>query len=1034
MRVQFDLFNRRRIPSLILCNPNGEELYALPMAKNRSLSMSLNDLSELTFELPKYENSDEITPYYDVIKTRRVIKLEDVGQFLITKVEVENDGVVEIKKVTCKGLEFELSSKNLDLLEGTYNFYDPSNPAKSLMHIIMGYLPTWSIEEVDSKLWGIWRTFDIKDNNIYNFLMGDVQEAYDCVFVFDTFKRKIKAVKTSNLPKKTDIFMSNRNLMKDLRITENADNIITALDVYGDGELSIRTVNPMGTPTIYNFSHFATTEWMSQGLIDAITKWQKKIEEAEKEYARLLTLIKNQNNKLATLQNELVNLNIEKKALEQKHSLAVVAGDNKNCEKYKGQITGKEKEIKAKEKQIKDKENEISQTNTSLSNISKSLSFENNFTVEQIKELNPFIYQSSIQNTNYAVTNLTTIEERQEMMYSLYNWGKQELNKSCQPIWEFNIDAINFLNLIEYKETSSQLELGSEVIIEVDRHKDLFATALLLGYRIDLDSFDNLELEFSSVLRFKSSSWTFEELFDSTASISKSFDFESYTWNIGKEAYSMIDEYTKHALDLTTQEITSSTNQEFTLSGVGLRGREFDPLTETYLPEQIWMNKNVLAFSDDAFKTTKTALGKITLPDGSKAYGLIGEYIVGKLLAGKTLVIENEKSTFRVDGQGVYIKDANIIMTSESGQELSIPDLIAKSTEKIDNVLTANGLLDTEKLYGQILAGTNNILCINQSKTKALLINDTGILISNKKDSGKWVWTTAISADGISANAIQANGTLSGVNIVGGSLNIGNKAFTVDGNGNVGITKGSINLGDGAFKVNSSGDITATKGSINFGDGKFTVNNLGEVVARSITLTDNVTGTVDANNLKINNLVVGGNVTMGDSATISWGQVASKPSDLAYQGDIPTDSKIRGLASTESKSLLSQTFGITSTTIGKSSISSPNITGGTITGSNLIGGTITQESTNSRYSDCQLIGGRLQFIKGGSYFGAVMGDRNDGRMWIEGMNALKLTSYNGGISLTPASGNKIYLEGDTVIYGKLMNSRGEEIGAVAKFA
>lgn len=1000
------------------------------MAKNRSLSMSLNNLSELTFELPKYENSDEITPYYDVIKTRRVIKLEDVGQFLITKVEVENDGIVEVKKVTCKGLEFELSSKNLDLLEGTYNFYDPSNTTKSLMHIVMSYLPTWSIEEIDSELWSIWRTFDIKDNNIYNFLMGDVQEAYDCVFIFDTFKRKIKAVKTSNLPKKTDIFMSNRNLMKDLRITENADNIITALDVYGDGELSIRTVNPLGKPTIYDFSHFATTEWMSQGLVDAITKWQKKIEESETEYAGLLTLIKNQNNELAILQNELVDLNIEKKALEQKHSLAVVAGDNENCELYKGQITEKEVEIKAKEKQIEDKENEISQTNTSLSNISKSLSFENNFTVEQISELDPFIYQASIQNTNYAVTDLTTIEEQQEMMYSLYNWGKQELKKSCQPIWEFNIDAINFLNLIEYKETSSQLELGSEVIIEVDRKKDLFATALLLGYRINLDSFDDLELEFSSVLRFKSGSWTFEELFDSTASISKSFDFESYTWNIGKEAYSMIDEYTKHALDLTTQEITSSANQEFTLTGVGLRGREFDPLTETYLPEQIWMNKNVLAFSDDAFKTTKTALGKITLPDGSKAYGLIGEYIVGKLLAGKTLVIENEKSTFRVDGQGVYIKDANIIMTSEDGQELSIPDLIEKSTERIDNVLTADGLLDTEKLQGQILAGTNNILCINQGNTKALLMNDTGILISNKKDgSGNWIWTTAISADGISANAIQANGTLSGVNILGGSLNIGNGAFTVDGSGNVGITKGTINmgggaftldasgniaitkgsisLGDGSFKVTSSGDITATRGSINFGNGKFTVNTSGDVVARSITLTDNVKGTVDANNLKINNLVVGGNVTMGANATISWSNVNGKP-DVAVKGDIPSY--------------------ITSTKITRTTIESPTVRGG-----ELIGATITQASDSSGLADAQLIGGRLQFIRGSTYYGAVMGDATDGKMWIEGHKALKLTAYSGSISLTP-SGGKIYLEGDTVVSGKLTDKYGEEIGAIAKFA
>ena len=695
MRVEFDLFSRRRISSLILCNPNGKELFSLPMAKDRNLSMSLNELSELTFELPKYMNSDRVTPYYDLIRTYRIIKLLDVGQFLITKVEIESDGVTEVKKVTCKGLEFELSSKNLDLLEGTYNFYDPTNTSKSLLHIIMSYIPTWSIEEVDSELWDIWRTFDIKDNNIYNFIMEDVQEAYDCVFLFNTFNRTIKAVKTSNLPKKTDIFMSNRNLMKELKITEDADNIITALDVYGDGELSIRTVNPLGTATIYDFSYFATTEWMTQGLVDAINVWQAKVKTSETQYANLLTTIKNLSNELAVLQNDLANLEMQKKSIEQQHALAVVAGDNASCTVYANQITEKEKLITAKNNEIIAKQNQITQNQTSLSNISKSLSFENNFTKVQLKELNSFIYQSSIQNTNYSTTDLTTIDEQREMMYSLYNWGKEELKKSCQPIWEFSVDAVNFLNLIEYRETSNQLELGSEIIIEVDKKKDLFATALLLGYSLNLDDFDDLELKFSSVLRFKSSSWTFEELFDSTASISKAFDFESNTWNIGKEAYSLIDDYMSNALDLTVQDIISSDNQEFTLTNVGLRGREYNASTKTFSPEQIWMTKNILAFSDDGFKTAKTALGKITLPDGSKTYGLLAEAIVGKLILGKKIQVQDEEGTLTIVGNKISIKNRQNVVKAVLGEYTTNKFGLALYNSAGNVVLDEDGILQT---------------------------------------------------------------------------------------------------------------------------------------------------------------------------------------------------------------------------------------------------------------------------------------------------------------------------------------------------
>lgn len=1028
----------------------------MPLAKDRTLSIGLNELSELTFEIPKYINHKEVAPYYEAIKTKRIVSLEDVGRFIITNVTTTTDGITEIKQVTCKGLEFELSNKNLDILEGTYALYNPSNQEKSLLHIVLKYASNWSISEVDSELWDIWRTFDIKDNNIYNFLMGEVQEAFDCVFIFDTFKRTIKVVKTSNLPKKTDIFLSNRNLMKELSIEENADNIVTALNVYGDGELSIHTVNPLGTATIYDFSYYTTPEWMSQGLIDAVKAWQSKVDNSKVTYANLLLQLKALNKELLILKQELVDLEIGKKEIEQKLGLAVVANDNSNCAIYRSQLEAKETQITNKNSQIKAKEKEIETTTTSLSNISKSLSFENNFTKEQWLELDNFIIQASIQNTNYSTTELTTVEEKQEIMSNLYSWAQDQLKKQSQPIWEFSIDSINFLNLIEYKDTASQLELGCEVVIEVDKEKDLYATAMLLGYSLNLDDFSDLELKFANVLRFNGSSYTFEELFNSTASISKSFDYESYTWDLGKNAYSMIDDYINNALDLTTQEIKASDNQEFTISNVGIRGMEYYPQTNTYSKEQIWINKNVIAFSDDAFNSTKTALGKITLPDGSKAYGLIGEYIVGKMLCGKTLVLENEKSTFRIDGEGVYIKDANIIMTSESGQELSIPDLIAKSTEKIDNVLTADGKLDTTKMHGQILAGTNNIFCVNSTNNKALLVNDTGILISNKKTSGNWVWTTAISADGISANAIQANGTLSGVNIVGGSLDIGSGAFTVDSSGNVGITKGTINmgsgafqldasgniaitkgsisLGNGAFTVNSYGDIAITKGSININDGNFSVDSSGNVVAKSLTLTTNTKGEIDANNLKINNLVVGGNVTMGANATISWEKVTGKDS-VATKDDL-TWSNVSGKPDVATKDDLTwSNIGgkptiptipsyIKSTYISSTEIKSPTITGTVVNSATFNGGVY-----RTWKDDYTVFGGQMDSNGLHVYNGSIrIGDftytnentaGNPDALLIESRSgyAMKIRS-SGNMSIDAGVGGKVYI-GNAVFTGSV---------------
>jgi len=83
-------------------------------------------------------------------------------------------------------------------------------------------------------------------------------------------------------------------------------------------------------------------------------------------------------------------------------------------------------------------------------------------------------------------------------------------------------------------------------------------------------------------------------------------------------------------------------------------------------------------------------------------------------------------------------------------------------------------------------------------------------------------------------------------------------------------------------------------------------------------LTTNDKISVDA----IENLVVGGNVSMGANATISWSKVSSKPSDLAYLDDIPTLPSY-----------------ITSTKITSTEIESP-----TIRAAEIIGGSITSDT------------------------------------------------------------------------------------------
>lgn len=809
MDIEFNFINKKRKSTLILCNPNGEELYALGMAKEAKYSRDYNAVSELKFEIPKYKDKD-IIPYYETVQSNRLVKIEGIGIYKIKKTNRQKKGTnVEYKEVTCVGLEHELSDRNLDILDGTYCLYDAtnSNTEKSIMHIVLSYLPSWSLSEVDSDLWDTWRTFSIQDVNIYNFLMGEISQTYDCVFLFDTFNRQIKVVKTDNLKKQTDIYMSGRNLVKELEMEESSDNLITALTVYGDGDLSIRTVNPLGTATIYNFDYFMTTDWMSQKLINAIAAWKEKYTQSETQFTTLLSQLKTLQNELVVLESQLVDLETSKKELERGQSMAITAGDNVACSIYATQITQANSNIANKKVEITNKKTAITTTQATLVQIPNSLSLENtdNFSIELRKELDPYIKQASIQNTDYAITDSMTNDEVIQVATDLFNWGKSQLDKSSQPIWTFNISSINFLNLIEYKYITNQLDLGSEVTIEVDKMRDLYAYAMLIGYTIKLDSPDDIELRFSSALNFKRTSMTYDEVFQKTASISKSYDFESPSWKKGKDAYNKMSEYIDNGFVDLTNDILATDNQEFTMSNTGIRGREYLPATGTYSPEELRMTKNVLAFSDDGFNTTKTAIGKIKLPDGSYTYGISGQLISGKLFLGSNLYLETEDNSLRWDSNGLQIKNANIIMTNDDGVDQTIQDMIGDiDLSKYDNVLTADGLLDTSKMQGRILAGNNNIICLDDAQGKSLKMNENGILIANKKDStGQFIWSTAISADGIVADMIKAGGTIQGC-----SLRVGESAtkyMTIDEKG---VIKGVID-GTETFRIahNSQGSM-----------------------------------------------------------------------------------------------------------------------------------------------------------------------------------------------------------------------------------
>ena len=370
-------------PKFFLCETDKTKICQLETSNTQG-SFKFNGLSELSFEVARVYNDlstgeEKVNPYYDKIEALRLIFVEGFGYFELQGPELVGDGIKESKSCTAYSLEYTLSQKYLeDFYVNTgktksievinsdgkniipVTLYNPSNEKLSLLHLILEKVYGWTIGHVDVSLQTLSRQFEIDRESVYDFLMNEVCEKFNCYIVFNTINNTINVYAESLTAKfigdgstkkfiitppfadintvsvdgykttqweydittgtltlekvpasgarievvdgaltawETDVFVSFNNLAQEININYDADSIKTVLSVtYGD-EGNIREVN-LGLPYLTDLSYYYTVDWMGQDLYDAYTKYLQKSNQCQSEYA-------DNSQKILELQNDI---------------------------------------------------------------------------------------------------------------------------------------------------------------------------------------------------------------------------------------------------------------------------------------------------------------------------------------------------------------------------------------------------------------------------------------------------------------------------------------------------------------------------------------------------------------------------------------------------------------------------------------------------------------------------------------------------------------------------------------------------------
>lgn len=540
--------------------------------------------------------------------------------------------------------------------------------------------------------------------------------------------------------------------------------------------------------------------------------------------------------------------------------------------------------------------------------IQDSLNFEKYLGETLWLEFCSYRREDTYSNDNYISDGLNNAELFKKAQ-EFFDVAKNEIYKSAELQHSISTTLNNLLAIEKFKPLVSSFKNGNWIRVQID---DQIYKLRLLEYGIKFGDFDNISVEFSDVTKIKNGITDVESILSQASSMATSYDSVKRQSTQGSQASGTVNQWLSSGLNSAMVRIQSNDTEDITLTKNGLLCRSYDDITDSYSPEQLKLTHNIMAYTDDNWKSVRQAIGKhnyiIFDKDENKfvekiGYGMSADFVTAGIVSGSQIIGGDVYSDnySAVDRTGSYLnlRDGTFSfgggsLRFEGGQLLiSSPDVLTTNqvTEinekylKTTSVYAENLQINSANITGSLTIGQmpDGIAQTGDIPTNvSQLINDSGYQTETGVTTivGGVVTTDYVNALGITAGSVAAENitgtTISGKSIMGGYLLIGDKQNTYAEINEDGILScrgaditGNISVESGVrFLVNSGGTV-----QISAGDGEGSYINLGE----AFSATKNG---VSATNGYFNSLSVGGkNVLTEDSLDYKVIVSATEPNE-----------------------------------------------------------------------------------------------------------------------------------------------------------
>ncbi len=792
-----DFLNNLEKPIIYIAKKDKTFLGAVSIYDDLSLTFNLNAYQTASFKIYRDINGKKYE-HYDDFQEDRLIMIQGISWYKIhVETNIEDTGIS--KSITANSLECTLCNKRLidfecntgEILYDDYVktiFYDPANPKGSLLNRVLNVAPSWSVGHVDATLANKQRSFDEDDVDVYSFLTGDVSEAFNCLFIFDTFNMTVSAYDLDNYGDDTNIYVSMDNLAQSMIETIDENSIITCYRVNGGDGIYINEVNPNSTNKIYNFEYYLPE--MEESIQNKMKAYNEKYQSLKPQYEEIMKRLGDQIGVIQELETRLPDsldskdwtkyglhfLDSKVKSFKNIDEIYCAQGMNKpdsfNYNLYQqnledlNNVTAEYNKRKSEVDSATDVYNSIIAERNA---VQSQLDMNKWFTKDEWKTLDSYVVEETYSNDNYITTDNTTDTERFDIERQLFDVAWKDLSKKCRPQYQYSSTLSNVLTIPQFKGFLKYFQLGNFIRMATDY--DTVIKLRLISFTVDYNDTGKIDVTFSDAIRV-------HDIYEDASSIQAQANSAAMSFQFNKDQYdksvnqsNFVEEMRKYGLDVATVQIHNASNQSQVWDETGMTFRMWNNERNDFDPEQIKIINNMMVFSDDGFKTSKMAIGKIPIDkNGNTVYAVNAEAILGKLFLGEYLTLQNNSGTYKFDDAG----------------------FIAKS-------------------------GNNSV---------RIQPNQSGELFSIYKGNNKQFYVDSDGNVHFTGDLTGSSGTFSG-NISGGSINLGNGTFTVDKDGNVFANNGTFG-GNCTFKGILDGASGSFSGNVNASSGTIGGWNIGE--------------------------------------------------------------------------------------------------------------------------------------------------------------------------------------------------------------